>query len=218
MSPENAQSAVSSTLSPPPKGAKRAKVAKAAKAAKAEKVSTEAKAAAREYSQIMKGKPVKKRATKKRAAKKTPKTVAKKRATPKKRSTRSTLAARTTKALTKIPAISNKSKFVRDNPELSAKELVAKAKALGTKLRENYVYNIRGALKTKLKHKLAVSGSSGLGPSKTPLEAGGARGDRGPMTLEELFLMVVAELGTLKAVALLGSLRSVVQSALVRGA
>ena len=200
---------------PKPFAARATKRARAKKVA-TKRVSKEAKAAAREYAQVTGSKSVKKRTAKKGA----PKRAAPKRAAPK-RAAKAAKAAKkrsATSKTAKAPAISNKSKFVRDNPKLSAKELVAKAKTLGTKLRVNYVYNIRGALKTKLKHKFAVSGNYGRGPGKAALEAEGARGDRGPMTLEELFLMVVAELGTPRAVALLGSLRSVVQSALTRGA
>jgi hypothetical protein len=103
------------------------------------------------------------------------------------------------------PSIKNKAKFVRENPTLTAKELVAKAKSLGVKLTEAYAYNIRGAAKKK-------------GP-KTPRNAPTARaplaeqGVPSASDVEMLLYMVAAEIGVPRAITLLQAARSAVMHA-----
>lgn len=127
----------------------------------------------------------------------------------------------------KLAPIGNKAAFIRSLPkDTPAKEVIAKAKVHGTKLTESYIYNIRGMDKLKLKKKYAKSGSYGKvaqaligdgasvfigsrGPTRsTPSEA------PKPLTVEELFYAVVAEIGTVKAVHMLMAAHDTVLSAL----
>lgn len=165
------------------------------------------------------GKP--KGALKKSAKPKAKKPAARKKVAPKKAPTKKPAAK---KAAPKLSGIPNKSEFIRRFPNLPAKEVVARAKELGATITESYVYNTRGLLKkggkgrvNRLATKLAANGAYGKShlilmdhSSKYPTPATEAK----PLTVEELFYAVVAEIGTQKAIQMLIAARGVVQSAL----
>jgi hypothetical protein len=111
-------------------------------------------------------------------------------------------------------AVPSKAFFVRSLPDLPVKEVIARAKELGVELSESYVYNVRTTENAKAK-------SSGLARRAAPTPKGPYGSDApstsaGPMTVEELFFMVVAEIGVTRAAILLQSTRDTVKSALGR--
>jgi hypothetical protein len=90
----------------------------------------------------------------------------------------------------------SKAAFVRSLPgKMSAKEVVAKAKAQGITLTDAYVYNVRATSKAGGKKSSAAGGSS-RGRSVT-VKLSGARG------AEDLLRAVAAELGLARAIAVL---------------
>ena len=130
-----------------------------------------------------------------------------------------------------ISKIANKAEFIRSLPkDMPAKEVVAKAKLCGTKLTESYIYNIRGLSKIKAKKsKLAKNPAYGNAAqafvgagasvftidhaSKYPARLASAP-EAKPLTVEELFYAVVAEIGTRKAIHMLMAAHDTVASAL----
>lgn len=101
----------------------------------------------------------------------------------------------------------NKSAFVRNlSGDLSAKDVVAKAKAAGLTLTENYVYTIRSAAKNKSKK------GTGRGPGrpKGSKSASVSMGSNG--SLEKNFVESALELGLGNAEKLLAKLRSRIRS------
>src|SRR5580658_4316288 len=101
----------------------------------------------------------------------------------------------------------SKAAFVRSLPsDTPAKEVVAKAKALGLALSVNYVYNIRGAAKTAAKNRrVAVRAGAGV-----PRPIAGAPG------AESLLKAVAAEVGLAKAIDILAGERARVRAVLGR--
>ncbi len=93
----------------------------------------------------------------------------------------------------------NKSAFVRNQPAgLSAREVVAKAKAAGIALSEKYVWNIRAKAK-------AAGGKVGK-PGRKPKANGHA-------SSEQAFVELALSMGLGNAEALLGRVRSAIRSA-----
>jgi hypothetical protein len=168
-----------------------------------------------ETTKAVPAKPTKKKATRKAkpAAKKAKPAATKKRALKKSRKPKATLR-HPESAHAKPAAIGNKAAFIRSLPkDAPAKEVIAKAKARGAVLTESYIYNIRGMDKLKAKRsKLATNGAYGKSQiARVPVIA---EGQGKPLTVEELFYAVVAEIGTQKAIYMLVAARGVVQSAL----
>jgi hypothetical protein len=156
-----------------------------------------------------------KRAVAKKAASKKAAPKKAKRAAPKKRVVKkaATKKAATKKAAAPKSAITNKAEFVRSNPTLSTKELVAKAKAAGVKLADAYIYNIRGAAKKNGKGKVVLSKT---GRSKVEAASSGFS-IRGATDIETLLYMVAAEIGVPRAIFLLQSSRASIVTALRGG-
>lgn len=103
----------------------------------------------------------------------------------------------------------NKSAFVRGLPgDMSAKDVVAKAKAGGITLTENYVYTIRSAAKNKSK-----KGGTGRGPGRpkgSKSSASVSLSSNG--SLEKNFIESALELGLGNAEKLLAKLRARIRS------
>jgi hypothetical protein len=118
----------------------------------------------------------------------------------------------------KLAPIGNKAAFIRSLPkDTPAKEVIAKAKARGAKLTESYIYNIRGMDKLKARKKLAANSAYGKGTiTRVPLKDAIASSvaTTKPLTVEELFYAVVAEIGTRKAIHMLMAAHDTVASAL----
>ena len=122
------------------------------------------------------------------------------------------------KHVAKAPGIQNKAEFIRSLPkDMPAKEVVAKAKLRGTQLTESYVYNTRGLAK------LGKGGAKRVRVPSNPSHVlvatvggggGGGNGQAKPLTVEELFYAVVAEIGTVKAVHMLMAAHDTVKRAL----
>ncbi len=159
-------------------------------------------------------KPTKKAPRKaKPAAKKAKPKVAKKPALKKSRKPKASLKHPESKHVVKVTGIANKAEFIRSLPkDTPAKEVIARAKARGAVLTESYIYNIRGMDKLRLKKKLGKSASSGLGHVSVRATVEGSAPK--PLTVEELFYAVVAEIGTRKAIHMLMAAHGVVESAL----
>jgi hypothetical protein len=101
----------------------------------------------------------------------------------------------------------NKSAFVRGLPgDMSAKDVVAKAKAAGITLTENYVYTIRSAAKNK-----STKGGTGRGPGR-PKGSKSSGGSMGSSSLETNFIESALELGLGNAEKLLAKLRTRLRS------
>jgi len=99
----------------------------------------------------------------------------------------------------------NKSAFVRNLPgDMSAKDVVAKAKAQGITLTENYVYTIRSAAKNKAK-----KGGTGRGPGRPKGSRGGASSSSGS---EQSFIEHALDIGLGNAEKLLARLRARIRS------
>lgn len=93
----------------------------------------------------------------------------------------------------------SKAAFVRGiDPNMPAKEVVAKAKAEGITLSEAYVYNVRATSKSKSK-------KTGGRRGPAPKNAGAVRVSPGRGSAEELLRAVAAELGLAHAIAVLES-------------
>jgi hypothetical protein len=128
-----------------------------------------------------------------------------------------------------ISKITNKAEFIRSLPkDMPAKEVVKRAAAHGTKLTESYIYNIRGLSKLKAK-KSKHAKSANYGKATQALVGHGASvftidhaskyptrvpEAAKPITVEELFYAVVAEIGTRKAIHMLMAAHDTVASAL----
>lgn len=100
------------------------------------------------------------------------------------------------KKSTRKSATQSKAGFVRSHPSLSAKEIVAKAKASGIHLTDTYVYNVRSSDNARKGKK---------SKSAAPLNAASRNGSRGAgrASPEELLRAVAAELGLGRAIAVL---------------
>ena len=99
----------------------------------------------------------------------------------------------------------NKSAFVRSLPaDMSAKDVVAKAKAANIVLTENYVYTIRSAAKNKSK-----KGGTGRGPGRPK---GSKSGSISSGSVETSFIEHALELGLGNAEKLLAKLRARIRS------
>ena len=98
----------------------------------------------------------------------------------------------------------NKSAFVRGLPNVSAKEVVAKAKAHGFALSEKYVYNIRAKAKA----------GGGKGPGRPGRPKGSGR-SKVAASVQQRFVDLALEIGLAKAEALLARLRSAIRHAVV---
>jgi hypothetical protein len=102
---------------------------------------------------------------------------------------------------------SSKASFVRSLPASTpAKEVVAKAKALGMTLSVNYVYNIRGAAKTASKNRRAAA-RTGASVPRPVVSASSA---------ESLLKALAAELGLGRALEILSSERARVRTLIAR--
>lgn len=164
--------------------------------------------------------PVKRVKRKAKPAAKKAKPAAAKKALKKSRKPKASLKHPESKHVTKAPGIANKAEFIRSLPkDMPAKEVVRLAKLRGTKLTESYVYNTRGLLKIKgKKAKLTANGKYGKGTitidavSRYPAHV--AQSEAKPLTVEELFYAVVAEIGTVKAVHMLMAAHDTVKRAL----
>lgn len=198
--------------------------AETAKPVATKPVATKPVAAKPKSKAARKAKPAAKRPAAKRLATKKP--------AAKKAAAKKTAAATPKKAKKSAPRLSaprlsgipNKAEFIRQFPDLPAKEVVARAKELGAVLTESYVYNTRGLMKkggkgrvNRLATKLAANGAYGKShlilmdhSSKYPTPATEAK----PLTVEELFYAVVAEIGTVKAVHMLMAAHDTVKRAL----
>jgi hypothetical protein len=96
----------------------------------------------------------------------------------------------------------SKSAFIRSLPSSTpAKEVVKQAKALGMKLTESYVYNVRGAAKKTAKAKRADAKSPAVRVAN-----GGA--SRGSTSAENLLKAVAAEIGLGPAIEILAGERA----------
>jgi|HubBroStandDraft_5_1064220.scaffolds.fasta_scaffold300652_1 hypothetical protein len=101
----------------------------------------------------------------------------------------------------------SKAAFVRGLPASTpAKEVVAKAKALGLSLSVNYVYNIRGAAKTAAKNRRAGTRASVAVP----------RPIAGSSAAEGLLKALAAEVGLGKAIEILSGERARVRAVIGR--
>ncbi len=97
----------------------------------------------------------------------------------------------------------SKAGFVRSLPATTpAKEVVAKAKALGMSLSVNYVYNIRGAAKTGAKNRRAAAREG----------ASVARPIAGSSAAESLLKALAAEIGLGRAIEILTGERARVRA------
>jgi len=104
-------------------------------------------------------------------------------------------------------AVASKAAFVRDLPSSTpAKEVVAKAKALGLSLSINYVYNIRGAAKTAAKNRRGGTRASVAVP----------RPIAGSPAAESLLRALAAEIGLGKAIEILSGERARVRAVIGR--
>ena len=152
------------------------------------------------------------------AAKKAKPKAAKKPALKKSRKPKASLKHPESKHVAKAPGIQNKAEFIRSLPkDMPAKEVVRLAKLRGTQLTESYVYNTRGLAK------LGKGGAKRVRVPSSPSHVlvaavggggGGENGQAKPLTVEELFYAVVAEIGTVKAVHMLMAAHDTVKRAL----
>jgi hypothetical protein len=103
----------------------------------------------------------------------------------------------------------NKSAFVRSLPEnLSAKEVVSKAKAAGMVLTENYVYTIRSAAKNKKKSGKAPGRPGRPKGSKNAVSAASTSSS----SSQARFIEVALDLGLGNSVRLLEKLRQQIKA------
>jgi len=103
----------------------------------------------------------------------------------------------------------SKADFVRAHPNLSPKEIVAKAKAEGIKFGVGYVYNVRGYDKTVGKRQAAAT----KGASK-PVATIGSRSSStsGGAKAENVLKAVAAEIGLGRAIEILAGERAKVRA------
>ena len=109
----------------------------------------------------------------------------------------------------------NKSAFVRSLPEdLSAKEVVSKAKAAGMVLTENYVYTIRSAAKNKKKSGKAPGRPGRPKGSKNavPAAASASGGSTSSSSSQARFIEAALDLGLGNSVRLLEKLRQQIKA------
>jgi hypothetical protein len=101
-----------------------------------------------------------------------------------------------------------KADFVRSaDPRLSAKDVVAKAKAAGIALTDTYVYNVRGAAK-------AAASKAKPAPVKAPVAHAVAKSGASAGSVESLLKAVAAEIGLGRAFEILVGERARVQAVL----
>ncbi len=108
----------------------------------------------------------------------------------------------------------NKSAFVRSLPEnLSAKEVVSKAKAAGMVLTENYVYTIRSAAKNKKKSGKVPGRPGRPKGSKNAVPAASAASSSSSSSVSQArFIEAALDLGLGNAVRLLEKLRQQIKA------
>ena len=133
------------------------------------------------------------------------------------RKTAAKKAARSTK-----PATTSKADFVRARSHLSAKEVVADAKAAGLKLDANYIYKVRG--RTTVPSKKASGSTKSPAPKKTatsklvttskPSAANGSH--RSTSSVEDLLRAAAAELGLGRGIEILQGERARVRAVIGR--
>jgi hypothetical protein len=104
----------------------------------------------------------------------------------------------------------SKTDFVKSQPaDMPAKDVVAKAKAAGMTLSENYVYTIRSAAKTKPGKRRRPKGSA-----NTPTGAMAAK--VAASGVEDLLRAAASEIGLSRAIAILQEQQAVLRAALGR--
>ena len=105
----------------------------------------------------------------------------------------------------------SKADFVRSvDPRLSAKGVVAKAKAAGIALTDTYVYNVRGAAKAAASKAAAKPAA----PAKAPVAHAVAKSGVSAGSVESLLKAVAAEIGLGRAFEILVGERARVQAVL----
>ena len=97
--------------------------------------------------------------------------------------------------------------YVPRIPCLSAKDMVAKAKAAGIALTDTYVYNVRGAAK-------AAASKAKPAPVKAPVAHAVAKSGASAGSVESLLKAVAAEIGLGRAFEILVGERARVQAVL----
>jgi len=147
-----------------------------------------------------------------------------KKPTPKKTPASKTSAAR--QATASKDAAPSKSEFIRDLPlTLSAKDVVAQAKAAGIKFDDTYVYKIRRAAEkkgagkpvvNKMASKKAVATSKET-PAPKPVGTNGSRPSGSASSVEDLLRAVAAELGLGRAMEILEGERARVRRVIGQG-
>ena len=104
-----------------------------------------------------------------------------------------------------------KADFVRSvDPRLSAKDVVAKAKAAGIAVTDTYVYNVRGAAKASAS-KAAAKPAAAV---KAPVAHAASKAGASTGSVESLLKAVAAEIGLGRAFEILVSERARVQAVL----
>lgn len=105
----------------------------------------------------------------------------------------------------------SKAAFVRSLPPTTpAKEVVAKAKAVGIELDAGYVYNIRSTSKSSAKKKSAKAKAA----ASYPTNGGSAKATRDTSGTESLLKAVGAEVGLGRAIQILEAERARVRAVL----
>ena len=160
--------------------------------------------------------PVKRVKRKAKPAAKKAKPAAAKKALKKSRKPKASLKHPESKHVAKAPGIQNKAEFIRSLPkDMPAKEVVRLAKLRGTQLTESYVYNTRGLAKLGKGGAKRIRVPSNTSHVLVAAVGGGGGGETAkPLTVEELFYAVVAEIGTVKAVHMLMAAHDTVKRAL----
>jgi hypothetical protein len=103
-----------------------------------------------------------------------------------------------------------KADFVRSvDPRLSAKDVVAKAKAAGVALTDTYVYNVRGAAKAA-----ASKAAKPAAPARAPVAHAVVKSGVSSGSVESLLKAVAAEIGLGRAFEILVGERARVQAVL----
>jgi hypothetical protein len=102
----------------------------------------------------------------------------------------------------------SKADFVRAHPNLSPKEIVAKAKAEGIKFGVGYVYNVRGYDKTVGKRPVAAT----KGASKPVATIGRRSSSTSGAKAENVLKAVAAEIGLGRAIEILAGERAKVRA------
>ncbi|MBI4917945.1 MAG: hypothetical protein HY825_19060 [Acidobacteria bacterium] len=107
--------------------------------------------------------------------------------------------------MAKSTGIRYKSDFILENPDLPAKEIVAKGKALGLGLTEKYVYTIRSVARSRKQRDEERARGGGGAAGSGPSSAAGA-----------LLLAVAGEIGLGRAIEVLQEQRRRVVAMLPR--